>query len=209
MQLSSSYCLNRLGFEGLAWGSFSVTLKFPKNCVKHRTTGPNWWSCVSEPVVEGPVSVGRIVGSGTASLQRVHSGQHENPSRPGSPEIMSFNTLHTKDPFTPNATWKWTKNKPMNTESAANICQDDKVNSCQNNRWSWMTAKLTPTRMDTWMVPRCMPDKFLVIVLGTITAVFCLFYTHTDNQLHKCSLSEHKRLLWKRKKYFQPQSFKW
>ncbi|XP_058652713.1 ST3 beta-galactoside alpha-2,3-sialyltransferase 3b isoform X6 [Onychostoma macrolepis] len=35
-----------------------------------------------EPVVEGPVSVGRIVGSGTASLQRVHSGQHENPSRP-------------------------------------------------------------------------------------------------------------------------------
>lgn len=52
-----------------------------------------------EPVVEGPVSVGRIVGSGTASLQRVHSGQHENPSRPGSPEIMSFNTLHTKKPF--------------------------------------------------------------------------------------------------------------
>lgn len=51
-------------------------------------------------MVEGAVSVGRIVGSGTASLQRVHSGQHENLrsyfGRPGSPEIITSTTLHTE-----------------------------------------------------------------------------------------------------------------
>ncbi|XP_042573965.1 ST3 beta-galactoside alpha-2,3-sialyltransferase 3b isoform X2 [Cyprinus carpio] len=51
-----------------------------------------------EPVVEGPVSVGRIVGSGTASLQRVHSGQHENPSRPEFDKQGFLLNLDTKLP---------------------------------------------------------------------------------------------------------------
>ncbi|XP_059358179.1 ST3 beta-galactoside alpha-2,3-sialyltransferase 3b isoform X1 [Carassius carassius] len=51
-----------------------------------------------EPVVEGPVSVGRIVGSGTASLQRVHSGQHENPSRPVCDKQGFLLNLDTKLP---------------------------------------------------------------------------------------------------------------
>ncbi|XP_056600426.1 ST3 beta-galactoside alpha-2,3-sialyltransferase 3b isoform X4 [Triplophysa dalaica] len=36
------------------------------------------WGQKPQPVLEGAVSVGRIVGPGTASLQRVHSGQDEN-----------------------------------------------------------------------------------------------------------------------------------
>ncbi|XP_073704902.1 ST3 beta-galactoside alpha-2,3-sialyltransferase 3b isoform X1 [Garra rufa] len=52
-----------------------------------------------EPVVEGPVSVGRIVGSGTASLQRVHSGQHENPTRPVFDKQGFLLNLDTKLPL--------------------------------------------------------------------------------------------------------------
>ncbi|XP_059419910.1 CMP-N-acetylneuraminate-beta-1,4-galactoside alpha-2,3-sialyltransferase-like isoform X4 [Carassius carassius] len=51
-----------------------------------------------EPVVEGPVSVGRIIGSGTASLQRVHSGQHEKPSRPVFDKQGFLLNLDTKIP---------------------------------------------------------------------------------------------------------------
>uniref|UniRef100_A0A8C1RIC1 ST3 beta-galactoside alpha-2,3-sialyltransferase 3b n=1 Tax=Cyprinus carpio TaxID=7962 RepID=A0A8C1RIC1_CYPCA len=56
------------------------------------------WGQKPQPVVEGPVSVGRIVGSGTASLQRVHSGQHENPSRPEFDKQGFLLNLDTKLP---------------------------------------------------------------------------------------------------------------
>ncbi|XP_055058566.2 ST3 beta-galactoside alpha-2,3-sialyltransferase 3b isoform X1 [Misgurnus anguillicaudatus] len=52
-----------------------TTVKLIK--VTSHTTNP---TVRQEPVVEGAVSVGRIVGSGTALQQRVHSGQNENPS---------------------------------------------------------------------------------------------------------------------------------
>ncbi|XP_026137376.1 CMP-N-acetylneuraminate-beta-1,4-galactoside alpha-2,3-sialyltransferase-like isoform X1 [Carassius auratus] len=51
-----------------------------------------------EPVVEGLISVGRIVGSGTASLQRVHSGQHEKPSMPVFDKQGFLLNLETKIP---------------------------------------------------------------------------------------------------------------
>lgn len=70
--------------------------------------------------------------------------------------------------------------KSFYTDSAANICQENKANLSQNNRWSWMTAKLTLTKMDTWMVPRCMPDKFLVIV-SRHNNCSVLFVLHTSS----------------------------